>query len=85
MTAYVGTADTEIGLVDEILVSQYDYNFTTPYNQDFWVVLQAEDGSEKGDYEASITFSNYEYDPNCVQYTYWNGEECEPDWDEYCS
>ena len=33
----------------------------------------------------SVTFSYYTYDPNCVEYTYWNGQECEPNYDEYCA
>lgn len=85
MTAWIGTADTAEELTEDNAISSSNYNFTTPHNLDFWIVLQAEEGSDKGDYDATITFSYYEYDPNCAQYTYWNGEECEPDYDEYCA
>jgi hypothetical protein len=66
MTAYVGTANSAEELTEETLIRSDLYNFTTPHDQDFWIVIQAEDGSDKGDYEALITFSYYAYDPNCV-------------------
>ena len=48
------------------------------------MLLGSETGSSKGDYDAVIQLSYYEYDPNCVQFTYWNGTDCIPDYDLYC-
>ena len=67
------------------MISAYNYNFTSSYANGFWFVLKAESGSDKGDYEADIILSYYEYDPNCADFTNWNGEECEPDFDAYCA
>jgi hypothetical protein len=50
-----------------------------------YLILQAEDGSDRGDYDAVIVFSYYEYDPNCIEFTVWNGTDCIPDYDTYCA
>ena len=55
-----------------------------PYSDDLYLVLEKEDGSSKGDYDAVIQFSYYEYDPNCVEFTVWNGTDCINDYDKYC-
>ena len=85
LVVYVGNADKASELTSETLVDSYYYNFTTPHQNDFWISVQPETNSSKGDYFLSVTFSYYTYDPNCVKYTYWNGNECEPDYDEYCA
>ena len=50
LEVYVGTADTAKLLDTETLVDSYYYNFTTPFDQDFWVSFSAEADSSKGDY-----------------------------------
>ena len=55
-----------------------------PYSDDLYLILEPEDGSSKGDYDAVIQFSYYEYDPNCVEFTFWNGTDCINDYEKYC-
>ena len=86
MTGYIGSYNTGVITdVSQTEITKFKYNFTVPYSDDFYLILQSEDGSSRGDYKAVIQFSYYEYDPNCVQFTYWNGTACEPNYDEYCA
>lgn len=65
LEAFIGQADSPQGLSSDRKIDQYYYNFTVSNKEDFWITLQAEQGSSKGDFAAVITFSYYEYDPNC--------------------
>lgn len=85
MVGYVSSTNGAIEDVTEAVITEYAYNFTAPYSDDMYLILQPEDGSSKGDYDAVIQLSYYEYDPNCVKYTFWNGTDCENDYDLYCA
>lgn len=54
MTGYVSSVNTGIENVVETEITEYNYNFTVPYSDDMYLILQAEDGSSKGDYNAVI-------------------------------
>jgi hypothetical protein len=84
MTGYIGSVESDVTELTGTAITAFKYNFTVPYAYDFYLILQSEDGSSKGDFDASIQFSYYEYDPNCVQYTVWNGTACVNDYDTYC-
>lgn len=84
MKGYVSSTSGSIEDVTESEITEYNYNFTTPFSNDMYLILEPEDGSSKGDYDAVIQFSYYEYDPNCVEFTFWNGTDCENDYDKYC-
>ena len=84
MTGYIGSTSSDVLSLSQTAIDQYNYNFTVPYSDTFYLVLQPQQGSSKGDYDAVISFSYYEYDPNCAQYTYWNGTDCDPDYNEFC-
>lgn len=85
MVGYVSSVSTSIKDVGSTEITEYAYNFTAPYSDDFYMVLQAETGASKGDFDTVITFSYYEYDPNCVKFTYWNGTSCVVNYNEYCA
>ena len=78
------SASTKIEDSIEFKISEYAYNFTAPISDDMYLILKAEEGSSKGMYDAVIMFSYYEYDPNCVKFTVWNGTDCAPDYNAYC-
>ena len=84
MVGYVSSVNNGIENVVETEITEYNYNFTVPYSDDIYLILQAESGSAKGDYDAVIQFAYYEYDPNCVEFTLWNGTACANDYDAYC-
>ena len=66
MTGYIGSVSTNATDLVATEITTYAYNFTVPYAYDFYLILGAETGSSKGDYDAIVQFSYYEYDPNCV-------------------
>ena len=35
-------------------------------------------------YKGSLTFRYYQYEPNCIKFTNWNGTDCAPDFESYC-
>ena len=84
MTGYIGKTSSGYSGLSEEEITEYRYNFTVPYSEDMYLILEPEDGSSKGDYDAVIQFSYYEYDPNCVEFTVWNGTDCINDYDKYC-
>jgi hypothetical protein len=84
MTGYIGNVTTNATALTGTLITGFKYNFTAPYSNDLYLVLQPETGSSKGDFDVLIQFSYYEYNPNCVQYTSWNGTACVNNYDEYC-
>jgi hypothetical protein len=84
MVGYISSSNGDIKDVTDTQITEYAYNFTAPYSDDFYILLSDDEGSSKGDYDAVIQFSYYEYDPNCVEFTVWNGTDCINDYDKYC-
>ena len=66
MTGFVGATSSNEQSLSETAIDNYNYNFTIPYSDTFYLVLQPQQGSSKGDYDALISFAYYEYDPNCA-------------------
>jgi hypothetical protein len=65
-------------------VTYYNRNFTIEPSKKLFVQIQPTNNTEFGQYDGTITFKYYVYDPKCADFTYWNGTDCEPDFLSYC-
>ncbi len=54
MKGYVSSTSGSIEDVTESEITEYNYNFTAPFSNDMYLILEPEDGSSKGDYDAVI-------------------------------
>ena len=75
--------ESELGYGTKVGLSSR--NFTAPPDEHIFVQIQATNNTRFGQYSGKMTFKYYIYDPKCAEYTYWNGTECEANYDEYCN
>ena len=59
-------------------------NYTETPTGNYYLTLIPKSGTRMGDYEVDIDLNYYMYDPQCIQYTKWNGTDCVQQYDEYC-
>lgn len=78
-----GTDERSINFTSKVNVT--NRNFTIPPTGKFFVQVQPAVGSQYGDYAQSIKFRYYQYNPNCAEFTEWNGSVCQPNYTAYCS
>jgi hypothetical protein len=82
---FVSSAPTEKEIVDIEQVTSFNYNFTQNISQPLFMVIQPQSGASNGDFEVEFTVAYYEYDPNCPEFTKWNGTDCEVNYTQYCA
>lgn len=75
--------ESEIEHIQE--VNALYYNFTVEAYKNLYMQLSPASDAEYEDLAGLIEFRYYEYDPKCATYTYWNGTDCEPNYNEYCA
>ena len=84
LQGYTSTGRAENALSEQKTITAGTLNTTADIATDLFFVFSAEQGSDYGDYEANITFTQYEYDPNCDINKLWNGTDCAVDYISYC-
>ena len=77
------TEESEIDYIKQSL--HYDKNFTIAASKTLYMQLTPLSTSNYSALEATVEFKYYEYDPKCAEFTYWNGTECDPNYNEYCA
>ena len=63
---------------------RYEYNFTQPPTQYFFITLKPLYAARPQDISANITFRYYTYDHGCAEFRSWNGTACVDNYTWYC-